>query len=217
MTVGNNNDTNDAADPAQKLASPLGKIHRFEPTVPLSIPGDNPFGNNSIYAYGLRNSFDFALDPISGELFATENGPSCDDEINRIARGGNYGWRPFYPCDDAALAGPDPAYNTLPPLIFWTPALAPTGLTFYTGDLMPEWKNDLFICSYKDATTALHHFKLNASRTAIVSHTILSDTINHQPVTCRTDLLTGPDGALYYSEAGGWESGPIKQLLDGHG
>jgi len=212
VTVGNNNDTNDAADPAQKLASPLGKIHRFEPTVPLSIPGDNPFGNNSIYAYGLRNSFDFAFDPISGELFATENGPSCDDEINRIVRGGNYGWRPFYPCDDAAPAGPDPAYNTLPPLIFWTPSLAPTGLTFYTGDLMPEWKNDLFICSYKDATTALHHFKLNASRTAIVSHTILSDTLNHQPVTCRTDLLTGPDGALYYSEAGGWESGPIKRL-----
>ena len=212
VTVGNNNDTNDAADPAQKLASPLGKIHRFEPTVPLSIPGDNPFGNNSIYAYGLRNSFDFAFDPISGELFATENGPSCDDEINRIVRGGNYGWRTFYPCDDAAPAGPDPAYNTLPPLIFWTPSLAPTGLTFYTGDLMPEWKNDLFICSYKDATTALHHFKLNASRTAIVSHTILSDTLNHQPVTCRTDLLTGPDGALYYSEAGGWESGPIKRL-----
>ncbi|HZY40369.1 MAG TPA: PQQ-dependent sugar dehydrogenase, partial [Anaerolineae bacterium] len=215
VTVGNNDEVNQGDDPAQDLSSPLGKIHRFTPGILLTVPGDNPFPGSSLYAYGLRNSFDFDFDPISGALFATENGEACDDEINRILPAYNYGWRPFYPCDDAAPGGPNPNFNSIPPLIYWTPSLAPTGLTFYTSDLIPEWKNDLFMCSYKDVTAAIHHFKLNAARTAIVSHTILSDTINHQPITCRTDLLTGPEGALYYSEGGGYpeNNGPIKRLV----
>ena len=219
--VGNSNEEiTDPHEPAQNLASPLGKLHRYNPTMPLSVPADNPFvsGSNvdkSNYAYGLRNPFDFTFDPVSGQLFATDNGDACDDEINLIRAGYNYGWRVNYPqtplpCDDDV--GPDPRYNTIPPLYHWTPSMAPTGLAFYTGDLIPEWKNDLFMCAYKDFSTALHHFKLNAARTAIVSHTILSDTINHQPITCRTDVLTGPDGALYYSEGGGWLNGPIKRL-----
>ena len=222
ISVGNSNeDTTNPAEPAQNLASPLGKIHRYNPTMPLSIPADNPFANllhvdKSNYAYGLRNPFDFTFDPISQQLFATDNGDKCDDEINLIRPGYNYGWRVNYPqtplpCDDDV--GPDPHYNTIPPLIHWTPSLAPTGLAFYSGVLIPEWKNDLFMCSYKDATTAIHHFTLNAARTAIVSHTILSDTINHQPITCRTDVLTGPEGALYYSEGGGYLNGPIKRLI----
>jgi hypothetical protein len=177
----------------------------------LSAPPDNPFFNlsgayKSNYAFGLRNSFDFDFDPISGQIFATENGDACDDEINRILRGGNYGWRPNYPCDDAA--GPNPAYNTIPPLIYWSGSVAPTGITFYRGDLIPEWKNDLFMCAFKDGVAALHHFKLNAARTVIISHTIIAGT------KCRTDVLTGPDGALYYSEGGGYSlyNGPIKRL-----
>jgi len=79
---------------------------------------------------------------------------------NLILPGGNYGWRPAYPCDDEALNGPDRNYNTLPPLMYWTPTLAPTGLAFYTGNLFPEWQNDLFMCSFKDSTTGLHHFKV---------------------------------------------------------
>jgi glucose/arabinose dehydrogenase len=209
ISVGNSDDKNDAVDPAQDLGSPLGKLHRFNANVPLSTPGDNPFPGSSIYAYGLRNSFDFDFDPISGQIFATENGDACDDEINRLLPRGNYGWRPNYPCDDSA---PDPQYNTLPPLTYWSPSIAPTGLTFYRGDLIPEWKNDLFMCAFKDGSTALHHFKLNAARTAIVAHTILSDTITHQKIACRTDVLTGPDGALYYSEGGGYYNGPIKRL-----
>jgi len=214
ITVGNNDATNDGVDPSQNLNSPLGKLHRFNAGAALSVPNDNPFPGSSIYAYGLRNSFDFDFDPITGHVFATENGDACDDEINRLLPGADYGWRPNYPCDDEAPGGPNPAYNTIPPLIYWSPTIAPTGLTFYTGDLIPEWKNDLFMCAFKDSSTAIHHFKLNAARTAIVSHTILSDTINHQPIQCRTDLLTGPDGALYYSEGGGYQAynGPIKRL-----
>jgi hypothetical protein len=213
--VGNNNEeTTDPNEPAQNLAAPLGKMHRYNPTVPLSSPADNPFFNwpgadKSNYAYGLRNPFDFTFDPISGQPFATDNGDECDDEINLIRAGYNYGWRLNYPqppllCDDDV--GPDMRYNTIPPLYHWTPSIAPTGITFYTGDLIPEWKNDLFMCAFKDSSTALHHFKLDATRTAIISHTIIAGT------RCRTDVLTGPDGALYYSEGGGYYNGPIKRL-----
>ena len=226
VTVGNNDSTNTSSDPAQALNSPLGKIHRYVPAYypvnSLGIPTDNPFYNlpgadKSNYAYGLRNSFDFAFDPVSHKIFASENGDACDDEINLILPGGNYGWRPAYPCDDEALNGPDRNYNTLPPLMYWTPTLAPTGLAFYTGNLFPEWKNDLFMCNFKDGTTGLHHFKLNAARTAIISHTVLSDTINHQPLPCRTDVLTGPDGALYFTSGGGasQHNGPILRLTRG--
>jgi hypothetical protein len=70
------------------------------------------------------------------------------------------------------------------------------------------------MCAFKDSSTAIHHFKLNAARTAIISHTILSDTVTYQKIQCRTDVLTGPDGALYYSEGGGYAeyNGPIKRL-----
>ena len=219
--VGNSNEEiTDPNEPAQDLASPLGKIHRYNPTVPLSVPASNPFvtwpgADQSNYAYGLRNPFDFTFDPVSQQMFATDNGDECDDEINLIRPGYNYGWRLNYPqtplpCDDDV--GPDPRYNTIPPLVHWTPSIAPTGITFYTGDLIPEWKNDLFVCAFKDRSTALHHFKLNAARTAIVAHTILSDTVTYQKLQCRTDVLTGPDGALYYSEGGGYYNGPIKRL-----
>jgi glucose/arabinose dehydrogenase len=223
ISVGNSNESiTDPHEPAQNLGSPLGKIHRYNPAIPLfyNVPADNPFVNwsgadISNYAYGLRNPFDFTFDPVSGQMFATENGDKCDDEINLIRPGYDYGWRVNYPqtplpCDDDV--GPDPRYNTIPPLYHWTPSIAPTGITFYTGDLIPEWKNDLFMCAFKDGSTGLHHFKLNAARTAIVSHTILSDTVTHQPIQCRTDVLTGPDGALYYSEGGGYYDGPIKRI-----
>jgi hypothetical protein len=166
---------------------------------------DRTAAGSTIYAYGLRNSFDFDFDPVSGQVFATENGDACDDEINRLLPGGNYGWRPNYPCDDAA---PAPLYNTIPPLIYWSPSIAPTGLTFYRGDLIPEWTNDRFMCAFKDSSSALHHFKLNAARTAIISHIVIAGT------HCRTDVLTGPDGALYYSAGGGYSpyNGPIKRL-----
>jgi glucose/arabinose dehydrogenase len=88
VSVGNSNEEiTDPNEPAQNLASPLGKIHRYNPTIPLSIPADNPFVtwrniDKSNYAYGLRNPFDFTFDPVSQQMFATDNGDECDDEIN---------------------------------------------------------------------------------------------------------------------------------------
>ena len=114
-------------------------MHRFNADRALERAGGQSFYNlpgadKSNYAYGLRNTFDFTFDPVSGQLFATDNGDECDDEINLIRSGYNYGWRLNYPqtplpCDDDV--GPDPRYNTIPPLFHWTPSIAPTGITFY--------------------------------------------------------------------------------------
>jgi glucose/arabinose dehydrogenase len=181
----------------QDIRTMPAKIHRFAPTVPLSAPTNNPFHDgsgpnaDSIYAYGFRNPFDFDFDPVSGAIFAGDNGVACDDEVNRVLSGYNYGWRTDYPsCDDAGPGGPDPATNTIPPLFFWSSSVAPTGVTFYHGDLFPEWKNDLFVCHWKSGE--LHRFKLNGARDAIASHTILAD------VVCHVDVETGGDGALYF-------------------
>jgi hypothetical protein len=189
-------DNFDAAN-AQDLARLQGKLHRFEPSAPLTAPASNPLydgpGPNadSIFAYGFRNPFDFDFDPVSGVLFAGDNGIACDDELNRVLPGYNYGWRVNYPpCDDASPGGPDPAFNTIPPLMHWTYSAVPTGVAFYDGDLFPEWKNDLFVCHWKDGS--LNHFKLNGARDAIVAHTVVDG------VTCHVDVETGLNGAFYF-------------------
>lgn len=196
---------------AQRLDDPRGKILRFNPSVPLTAPEDNPFydgdGPNvdGLYTYGHRNPFDFTFDPLSGgvRIFVSENGPGCDDEINRIVPGYNYGWHSDYRCDDEREL--DPARNTIAPMLFWTPPTAPAGITVYAGDDIPEWYGDVFFCSYIDAT--LHHLRLNAARDAFVSHTAISGMF------CQTDVFTGPDGGLYFVEGGGFEQGTLKRLV----
>jgi glucose/arabinose dehydrogenase len=196
---------------AQDVTDPHGKIHRINSDG--SIPSDNPVFTQtgalpSLYAMGLRNSYDFTFDTIvTGRIFATENGPSCDDEVNRIEAGWNYGWRTHYPCDDSTPGGPNFIYNSAPP--FWYVPLgpccvAPTGIDVYSGTLIPQWQNDLFVCTYNDGY--LHHFYLSADRKTYVASNVV------EGVTCNMDLQTGPDGAVYYIQSGGTYNGTIKRL-----
>jgi glucose/arabinose dehydrogenase len=192
---------------AQDLSMKNGKIHRIN--ADGTIPTDNPWYGQanvewSIFARGLRNSFDFDFDPVSGWLFASENGPNCDDELNRILPSYNYGWRPDYPCDDL---NPDPAYNTIPPLWFLPIGeccIGPTGVAFYTGGHIPTWQNELFMCSYNWGQ--LHHFYLSPDRRTVTSAAQIDG------IFCRMDIQTGPDGAFYYIENGGFLPGTIKRV-----
>lgn len=197
---------------SQNLADPRGKILRFDPnTLPLKAPPDNPFhdgdGSNfdPIYAYGFRNPFDFVFDPLSQEkkIFATGNGPSCDDELNLVLAGYDYGWKKDYVCRDEQPL--DPAINTIPPLLSWTPPSAPTGVMVYIGDDFPEWYGDIFFCSFGDAL--LHHVKLNDTRDAVISHTSINGMF------CQIDVINGPDGSLYFLEGGGITVGRLKRLF----
>ncbi len=195
---------------AQDITDPRGSILRFKPTIPLEAPEDNPFYDgdgpayDGIYAYGFRNPYDMTFDPLStdNKIFATGNGPSCDDEINLIRAGYNYGWAQDVPCsDDVPL---DPEINTIPPMLSWSPTTSPTAIIVYTGDDFPEWYGDLFFCSFQDSL--LHRLQLNESRDAIVKHTSINGMF------CQVDLFNGPDGALYFLEGGAFADGRIKRL-----
>lgn len=204
VTVG---DDANAAN-AQNLNSKNGKMHRIN--ADGTIPTDNPWYGQpntvwSNYARGLRNSFDFDFDPLSGRLFASENGPNCDDEMNRILAGYNYGWRSGYPCGDT-----DPQYNTIPHLWRWTPPIAPTGAAFYTGNQIAAWQNELFMCAYN--TGRMYHLYLSGDRTAI-TNVVTIDNTGPNAVTCHMDVQTGPDGAFYYIQGGGYDSGTLKRIV----
>jgi glucose/arabinose dehydrogenase len=196
LTLGDDNN----AVTAQDVTVKAGKMHRINPDG--TIPGDNPVFTQtgalpSIYAIGMRNPFGFAFDTAaSGRIFMSDNGPECDDELNRVEAGYNYGWRAGYPCDDGS---PDPTYNTVPPLWYvpqgQNPA-APTGVEVYDGGAIPAWQDHLFMCSFADRK--LRHFYLTVATV--------------QGVECGMDLATGPDGALYYIDAGGYSNGNLKRI-----
>jgi glucose/arabinose dehydrogenase len=183
-------DYNDPAN-AQNLDVPQGKLLRFEVSGDELLPApDNPFPDNSTYAYGLRNPFDFAFDPISGQVFLTENGPECDDEINRVVPGKNYGWRPDYQCVGTDMLDLE---DYVPPLLSFNPSQAPTGITFYNHEAIPEWNGDLFYCTFLGGV--LHRVVLNEARDAIVQ----VEDLDMQGSDCRIDVEVGPDGAIYFT------------------
>ena len=181
-----------------------GKIHRFAIENDQLVPApDNPFPDSSIYAYGLRNPFDFTFDPISGRIFATENGQDCDDEINVILPGFDYGAREDYECVGTALLD-DPLY--MPPLLSFTPTIAPTGIVIYNHAAIPQWQGQLFFCAWN--TGELTRVILNPGRTAVEE----TYSVDLQGAQCRIDLEIGPEGGLYFSTVGD-EGGAIYRLM----
>lgn len=182
---------------AQDITRPEGKIHRF--TVSgnnlFAAPG-NPFAGNSVWAYGLRNVFGFYFDPITDRLFATENGPACDDEINLIIKGQNYNWGRLPIFDYNSYCDlPNRGAGSVQPLISFTPTIAPTGILIYDGDAFPQWQGHLFYCSFNQQQ--MKRLELNDARTAFISDPVSVST-DPQP-GCTIDLAEGPDGYIYYS------------------
>lgn len=102
------------------------------------VPVDNPFGETTIYARGLRNPFGMARSPFTGTVYISDNGPACDDEVNILSPAADYGWRPGYPC-----GGSIPPY--VAPEVSFTPPISPTGMIVYSGDLFPELRGQLLM------------------------------------------------------------------------
>lgn len=150
---------------AQNVDVIPGKINRFQVTEDglIAAPG-NPFGT-ATYAYGIRNTFDFDFDPylfsVTGQLYGADNGPDCDDELNLIVPGGNYGWRDGFPCDDTNPQNPE---KYIYPIWSITPTEAPTGVAVYTGWQIPEWRGQVFFCAWK--TGKMRRVILDAGRSA---------------------------------------------------
>lgn len=187
--------TGDEADPAnsQDLSGTLGKMLRM--TATGKVPPGNPFGT-LVWAYGLRNSLGWGFDPQTGAIWETDNGPECNDEVNLIQKGKNYGWGPSETCSTP----PSPPRNTnqdgpspvLPAEYFATPT-APTGLAFCQGCGLTGAEGHFFYGNFN--TLQIHEVVLTANR-----HGIASDTNVYTHASIVLSIERGPDGALYFSD-----------------
>ena len=180
---------------AQNPSNWYGTILRFNRDG--TIPADNPFPNSHVYAYGVRNGFGLAWSPETGLLYENENGDACDDELNLVEAGANLGWGrvDWDTC-------PHPDERAVAPIYQWTPTSSPADMLFYTGDAIPEWKNDLLLCAHN--RRELHHFQLSADGRAVDHVEIVQVSgLDEVRYTCRVALAQGPDGEIYYSTESG--------------
>ncbi len=172
---------------AQSLTSPLGKILRYNIDASGVPTPAGAFPNSPIFALGLRNSFDFTFHPSTGTVYASENGPTCDDEVNRIVSQGNYGWRLNYPCGDTDA-------RFIQPLVRFTPVIAPTGIIFYTGSLFTQWSGHLFLVAFNDGQ--VRRYVVDEGQNGKITD---SETIFTDPSGSLLDIVTGPDGNIYFT------------------
>lgn len=153
ITIGGRlfNEKDEPAIPiSQDVQDRRGKIYRINPDG--SIPQDNPnFGANAVaglYALGIRASQSLTVEPITKKIWFSEHGTVQGDEINVLQAGANYGW-PIKTTGKYRFEGYKPPKLTdstyTDPVWVWSQTVAPTGLTFYTGDEFPLWKGNLLV------------------------------------------------------------------------
>jgi aldose sugar dehydrogenase len=183
-------------DMAQTLDNDLGKIVRITPDgapAPGNPFADKPGARPEIWSYGHRNPQGLAINPADDKLWEQEHGPMGGDEINLIVPGHNYGWPLVcYGVDyDGTPVGTGKATmeGVEDPLWHWTPSIAPSGMAFYTGDLFPAWKGNLFNGALK--SEILVRLELKGDR-VVKEEKLLQDL--HERIR---DVRQGPDGALY--------------------
>jgi glucose/arabinose dehydrogenase len=175
-----------------------------------SIPKDNPWLDRATvapetYAHGLKDPEGAAIHPTTGELWIVDHGPQGGDELNIIRPGRDYGW-------------PDVSYGTqydaqrtdgkknVPvgnganrmkgveePVYFWVPSIAPSGMAFYTGDLFPQWKGNLFVGAMS-AQHGQHLVRLVLNGERVVGEEKLLADLKRRI----REVRQGPEGALYF-------------------
>jgi len=170
----------DVGSPANSQSR--GNIFRYNTASTLPV--------GQVFALGLRNPFGIAFHPATGTAYASDNGPNCDDEINRVVLQGNYGWRPAYPCGDT-----DPQYRQ--PGIRFNPVIAPTGIAFYRGSVFPEWRSHLFLASYVDGF--LRRYVVNELD---IGQALEQQVIINGGFGALIDVKEGTDGNLYVAAQG---------------
>jgi aldose sugar dehydrogenase len=182
-------------DEAQNLGNHLGKLIRIAPDG--SVPSDNPFVGRAdakpeIWSYGHRNEQGLAINPASGELWEIEHGPRGGDEVNIIGMGKNYGWPVIgYGIDyDGTRIHESTAKDGMEqPIKYWVPSIAPSGMTFYTAKLFPEWAGSLFT----GALAGRMLVRLSLDGNTVTGEERLLQNLNERI----RDVRQGPDGALW--------------------
>ncbi len=190
--------------PAQDMQSNMGKILRLNDDG--SVPQDNPFVNyidqdpfvddegvhGQIWSLGHRNPLGIAID-LDGQLWNIEMGPSGGDELNRIVRGGNYGY-PVVSNGDHYDGREIPDHDTRPeflkPAVWWAPVISPGDLMVYSGDLFPDWRGDFLVAGLK--SQAIVRIETDGSNAREVERYAMDARI-------RT-VVQGPAGELWVLE-----------------
>jgi glucose/arabinose dehydrogenase len=200
VIIGNFEEPQTAAD----LSLPLGKLLRINKTDGSAAP-DNPFANQAgadarIFAYGFRNPFDFAFSPLTGKIYAPDNGPGNCDELNLIEKGADYGVPRSLPLPDVksclGLGGVDPIYmfakHDKRPEQFGS-NVAPAGVAFLTGDRYSTLGDGLLVCQY--VTQRLQWLELTPPNFDHVTRAVgIAD--------CSLNVEVR-DGTIYYSNTQG--------------
>jgi glucose/arabinose dehydrogenase len=173
----------------QDLKSLGGKILRVNGDG--SIPEDNPFEGSPVYTYGHRNSQGITWDTTTGEMYATEHGPSLfdgpagGDEINHIIPGGNYGW--------PLVSHKEKLDEAEEPMLLFTPAVAPSGITFVKGDRFSSLTHTLLFAGLKGE--GLYRVVLKATDPGKVKE---YQKLSGIAVGRVRDVFEGPDGNIYF-------------------
>jgi glucose/arabinose dehydrogenase len=181
---------------AQQLNSALGKTVRI--TKEGKAPISNPFIRHAgakpeLFSYGHRNVQGLAFHPETGDLWENEFGPKAGDELNIIKPGKNYGWPTItYGLEYSGKkvgSGITQQAGLEQPVYYWDPVLSPSGMTFYNGRNMPEWKNNLFI----GGLNSNHIARLVIRKNRVVGE----ERILAGEGQRFRDVTQGKDGALY--------------------
>lgn len=159
----------------------VGKILRLNDDG--TVPADNPYDNSPVYAVGLRNPQGLSWHPRTWQLYASQHGPTGNDEFNRIVPGANYGWP-----DMEGFEGDERDEFTLPVLASGEDTWAPSGATFYDGDVFPQWRNEYLVAGLRSVT--LHRINLEGDEPEI------GPIMQGEFGRLRT-ISQGPDGLLY--------------------
>ncbi len=207
--------------PSQNMQSSIGKILRLHDDG--SVPEDNPFVDylsvdpfvddegvyGQIWSLGHRNPLGIAFD-LDGQLWEIEMGPAGGDELNRIVRGGNYGY-PIVSNGDHYDGREIPDHDTRPeflkPAIWWTPVISPGNMIVYRGELFPDWRGDALVAGL--------------SSKAIIRIELDGDTareVERFPMGARIrSVVEGPGGTLWVLEDEAEDSqGRLLRLTRGH-
>jgi glucose/arabinose dehydrogenase len=191
-----------AGGDAQDPGTLAGKILRLNDDG--TVPKDNPFVGRAgyrpeIYTLGHRSPLGLAVHPGTGQIWESEDGPNGGDEINILVPGGNYGW----PLVSLGRTYQGPWHSQkfqgdglIDPVVYWTPAIAVSGLAFYTGDKLPKWKGDAFVGGLRYGeiigTGQIQRILFNEKMEELRREALLTDWGYRM-----RDIRQGPDELLY--------------------